>query len=204
MHLFFVHVFLTKAFVKSYFYTEAGAPFVSSSTRQSDSFTGEELLDFLNRRRLPFLGFSQMSPLVFQELRCPLHTFIHSLANAYSNITLADKISSVYHSESRDLPSLETQCFQRRIWTPTKQLGKRKKRKGHKKLTQLAKLPHVRFHTNPVVCVLLQEGQPNLDRLGVSVADLDQPAEGDPLKVLLGLLEDEVTLGHSPPLLQLR
>ena len=65
------------------------------------------------------------------------------------------------------------------------------RRKDAKRHTQLAKLPHVRLHTNPVVGVLLQKRQPKLHRLRVPVADLDQPAHGDALKVLLALLEDE-------------
>jgi hypothetical protein len=52
--------------------------------------------------------------------------------------------------------------------------------------------------------MLLQERQPQLHRLGVPVADLDQPAQGDALKVLLALLEDKGRLGHGPALRQAR
>lgn len=48
--------------------------------------------------------------------------------------------------------------------------------------------------------MLLQEGQPQLHRLRVTVLDLDQPPESDTLKVFLRLLENEMRLGHSPAL----
>lgn len=48
--------------------------------------------------------------------------------------------------------------------------------------------------------MLLQKRQPHLHRIRVSVADLDQPPQRDPLKVLLALLEDEVRPGHRPAL----
>lgn len=48
--------------------------------------------------------------------------------------------------------------------------------------------------------MLLQEGQPQLHRLRVAVLDLDQPPERDTLKVFLRLLENEMRLGHGPPL----
>jgi hypothetical protein len=48
--------------------------------------------------------------------------------------------------------------------------------------------------------MLLQEGQPDLDALGVSVPDLDESSQRHSLKVLLALLEDETTLRDSPAL----
>lgn len=48
--------------------------------------------------------------------------------------------------------------------------------------------------------MLLQESQPQLHRLRVTVLDLDQPPERDTLKVFLRLLENEMRLGHGPAL----
>lgn len=48
--------------------------------------------------------------------------------------------------------------------------------------------------------MLLQEGQPQLHRLRVTVLDLDQSPERDTLKVFLRLLENEMRLGHGPAL----
>jgi hypothetical protein len=45
-----------------------------------------------------------------------------------------------------------------------------------------------------------KEGQPCLNGLRVTILDLNQAAEGDPLKVLLALLVYEVTAGHGPAL----
>ena len=61
-------------------------------------------------------------------------------------------------------------------------------------------LPHVGLHTNPVKGVLAEEGQPGLHRLRVTILDLNQTAEGDPLKVLLALLVDKVTADDGPAL----
>jgi hypothetical protein len=66
--------------------------------------------------------------------------------------------------------------------------------------TQFAKLPNVRLHTNPIVRVLPQKCQPELHILRMPVLDLDQPPEGDALKVFLRLLENEGRLGHGPAL----
>lgn len=44
---------------------------------------------------------------------------------------------------------------------------------NHELLTQLAVLPDIRLHTDSVISVLLQECQPDLDCLGVSVANLE-------------------------------
>ena len=46
--------------------------------------------------------------------------------------------------------------------------------------------------------MLLQEAEPDSHRLLMPVLDLDQAAEGDALKVLLGFLEDEGVAGHGP------
>jgi hypothetical protein len=43
-----------------------------------------------------------------------------------------------------------------------------------------------------------KEGQPCLDRLWVTILDLDQTAKRNPLKVLLALLVYEVTASHGP------
>ena len=48
--------------------------------------------------------------------------------------------------------------------------------------------------------MLLQERQPDLHGLWVSVTDLNQPAQCNTLKVLLRLLENEARLGHRPAL----
>lgn len=46
--------------------------------------------------------------------------------------------------------------------------------------------------------VFPKEGQPRLDRLRVTILDLDQTTKRDPLKVLLALLVYEVTARHGP------
>jgi hypothetical protein len=46
--------------------------------------------------------------------------------------------------------------------------------------------------------VFPEESQPCLDRLRVTILDLDQTAKCDPLKVLLALLVYEVTASHGP------
>lgn len=66
--------------------------------------------------------------------------------------------------------------------------------------TKLAELPNVGLHTDTIVGMLLQEGQPQLHRLRVAVLDLDQSPECDTLKVFLRLLENEMRLGHGPAL----
>lgn len=48
--------------------------------------------------------------------------------------------------------------------------------------------------------MLLKESQPDLHSLGVSVADLKESPSRDTFKVLLTLLENEMRLGHCPPL----
>lgn len=46
--------------------------------------------------------------------------------------------------------------------------------------------------------VFPKESKPCLDRLRVTILDLDQATERDPLKVLLALLVYEVTASHGP------
>jgi hypothetical protein len=46
--------------------------------------------------------------------------------------------------------------------------------------------------------VFPKESQPCLDRLRVTILDLDQTTKRDPLKVLLALLVYEVTASHGP------
>lgn len=59
-------------------------------------------------------------------------------------------------------------------------------------------LPDVGLHADSIERVFPKEGQPGLNRLRVSILDLDQAAERDPLKVLLALLVYEVTASHGP------
>lgn len=70
-------------------------------------------------------------------------------------------------------------------------------RLGHLRWT---KLPHVCLHTNTIKLMFAQIRQPKLDRFGIAVFDLDQAPQRYTLKVLLRLLEDEVTPGHGPSL----
>lgn len=60
--------------------------------------------------------------------------------------------------------------------------------------------PGIRLHANAVVLMLLQETQPDPDRLLVPVLDLYQAAGGDALKVLLCFLEDEGVARNGPAL----
>lgn len=46
--------------------------------------------------------------------------------------------------------------------------------------------------------MLAKKGQPCLDCLWVAVLDLDESAEGDPLKILLALLVNKVAPGDGP------
>ena len=49
-----------------------------------------------------------------------------------------------------------------------------------------------------MVLMFLQERQPSLHHIRVSVLDLDQPPHGDALKVLLRLFENEVGAWDCP------
>jgi hypothetical protein len=65
-------------------------------------------------------------------------------------------------------------------------------------------LPDIRLHTHTVVSVLLQETQPDLHDLGVTILNLNQSPQCDTLKVLLTLLVYEVGSGNGPALGDLR
>jgi hypothetical protein len=60
--------------------------------------------------------------------------------------------------------------------------------------------PHVRLHTHTIVSVLLQETQPNLHNLGVTILNLNQSPQCDTLKVLLTLLVYKVGSRNGPAL----
>lgn len=62
------------------------------------------------------------------------------------------------------------------------------------------KLPHVCLHTNTVKLVFAQIRKPKLNRFGIAVFDLNQAPQSHTFKVLLRLLENEVTPGHGPSL----
>lgn len=68
------------------------------------------------------------------------------------------------------------------------------------RLTNLLIIPHIRLHTNPIVRMLLQERQPYLNRLRVSILDLNKSSKSPPLKILLRFLGNEVGPGNRPPL----
>lgn len=63
-----------------------------------------------------------------------------------------------------------------------------------------AELPNIGLHADTVVCMLLEEGKPKLDRFRVAVPDLNEAADCNSLEVLLGFLEDETAPWHGPTL----
>lgn len=64
--------------------------------------------------------------------------------------------------------------------------------------TETVMLPNIRLHTDSVKCVFPKESKPCLYRLRVAVLDLNQPTEGDPLKVFLALLVHKVASRDGP------
>lgn len=59
-------------------------------------------------------------------------------------------------------------------------------------------LPDIGLHADTIKCVFPQESKPGLHCFWVSILNLDKPAEGDPLKILLALLVDEIASWDGP------
>jgi hypothetical protein len=64
--------------------------------------------------------------------------------------------------------------------------------------TERLMFPNISLHTNTIESMLAQESQPSLHRLGISILNLDETAEGDTLEILLALLVHEVASRDGP------
>ncbi len=64
--------------------------------------------------------------------------------------------------------------------------------------TQLLIFPNIGLHTNTIIGMFSNEGQPYLYTLYVAILYLDQPSHGDSLEIFLTLLMDEVAARYSP------